>query len=387
MVIYVGEIPIYYVSEFSADIGIKKTTEYQFLGNDTVPIIAEFKSNTRDVSLVGTLLQDSGVVKDIDDLAEDIMAIKDRPKEFNYLHSFQKRTGWLSIQDASSKKDADSLVTRPYSISGSFLPKSLYQPRFHSNPQIRTNDFAFTLGVDDCDNYIAIPIGATYSGGDGSTITRTSEDGTITLVKATVDGNVKWDVNEADRLNGECRIYDEDGVAEASWIRVFIREREFQGDVVAENGLYRIILDPSNEYITIYRWSGSAYTKIDDFTAGTYTRTTILENTPDCIRVKLDSDVEIELRRGHPPLIDTQTTDLVCVSLTPSDQTTTTENYLVLGTSIYICSDESFSLVNSTKNCDDGKKWIFYETVSATAEDIAHQAMVESRMSRELIIR
>lgn len=86
-------------------------------------------------------------------------------------------------------------------------------------------------------------------------------------------------------------------------------------------------------------------------------------------------------------MIDTGTTDLITIGLTPSDQSTSTENYLSLGTNLYICSDESFSIVNATQNLDDGKKWIFYETVSATAEDIAHQAMVNARENRELIQR
>ena len=541
MAIYVGEIPIHYVSAFTADNGSKKSTEYQFLGHDVAPIVAEFKSSARELSMVGTLLQDSGVIKDIDDMAEDILAIKDRFKAFNYLHSFQNRTGWLSVASAESPKDANSLVTRPFSISGSFLPKSLYQPRFHSNPQIRSNDFLFSLGVDDCDNYIAIPIGATYSGGDGSTITRTSKDGDITLVLATTNSDIKWDINEADRLNGECKIFDmmsenllkngdfedwgngtssppngwtnsglasitrdtkhksglysaklapnsitdflyynlenptsyrdetvsfgcwgwsdtssqlrffmqdDGGISQSSYhsgnntwewltvtrtidaaathaeiivypsatngfipgyidggillkesevpitpvidtygVQVFVRDREFTGSMVIENGLYRIMINPSTDHITIYYWNGSEYVHISAFTAGTFTRTTILENTPDCIRVKLDSDVDIELRRGHPPMIDTGITDLITIGLTPSDQSTSTENYLNLGTNLYICSDESFSIVNATKNLDDGKKWMFYETVSATAEDIAHQAMVEARMKRELIIR
>lgn len=86
-------------------------------------------------------------------------------------------------------------------------------------------------------------------------------------------------------------------------------------------------------------------------------------------------------------MVDTGTSDLLCVTLTPADQSTSAENYLVLATSMYICSNESFSIVNSTKNLDDGKKWIFYETVSATAEDIAHQAMVDPRQVRELVGR
>jgi len=540
MVIYVGEIPIHYVSSFTADNGSKKSTEYQFLGNDVAPIIAEFKSGTRDLSMVGTLVQDSGVIKDIDDMAEDILAIKDRFKAFNYLHSFQNRTGWLSVASVESAKDADSLVTRPFSISGSFLPKSLYQPRFHSNPQIRTNDFLFSLGVNDCDNYIAIPIGATYSGGDGSTITRTSKDGDITLVLATDDSDIRWDVNEADRLNGECKIFDSgyvnllknggfeswsDGTttdpdgwissglvgiardtlhktgdysakltpntmsdhlyqdvedptryrdktltlgcwgwsaiansmsviiiddggysksslhpggsvwswltssrtidSDATYVRaeispadispqigyadgvvltegstvpvtpvstddmvqVYNTGREFVGDMYLENGLYRVTLHPRSNYISVYYWSGSDYTHISDFTASTYNRIIIRENTPDMIRVELDSGVKIELRRGHSPMIDTGTVDLISATHSPSDQSTSTENYLVLETNKYICSDESFSIVNATKNLDDGKKWIFYETDSGVAEDIAHQAMVEARMKRELIIR
>ena len=539
MTIYIGEIPIYYISSFDTDRSLKNIEEVHFLGVDAIPYLSEQASNIRDFGMTGTLLQDSGVIPTIDDMAEDLLALKDRSRQFNYIHDFQNRTGWLGIKEASSDKNASSLVTRPYGISGKFLPKALYQTRMHSHPIIRPNDFSFSLGVDDCDNYIAIPIGATYLGGDGSTLTRTSKDGDITLVKATVDSDIKWDINQADQLNGECKIFDlmsenlvkndefedwSDGVSDVnpdSWIKagtgtfdresteikigtysakvtyisavalyqefsnyadfagltlsalvwvktsvasqarvkvndgiaamdssyhtgggdwealtstltmdaspskltielaldlagsayfdgvilvegseapitpvldtygvqVYVRDREFVGSMVIENGLYRILINPSTDHITIYYYDGSDYVHISAFSAGTFTRTTILENTPDRIRVKLDSGVDIELRRGHPPMIDTGTTDLITIGLTPSDQSTSTENYLSLGTNLYICSDESFSIVNATQNLDDGKKWIFYETVSATAEDIAHQAMVNARENRELIQR
>lgn len=541
MTTYIGEIPIYYISSFDTDQGLKNFEEIHFLGTDSMPYLSEQSPNIRNFGMTGTLLQDSGVIATIDDMAEDLLALKTRRSQFNYIHNFQNRTGWLGIKEAGSPKNASSLVTRPYSMTGKFLPKALYQTRMHSHPVIRSNDFSFSLGVDDCDNYIAIPIGATYSGGDGSTITRTSKDGTITLVKATSDNDIKWDIGEDDRLNGECKIFDmmsenllknddfEDwgsgtSVAPNGWtnsslasigrnskhktgiysvqlgpnntsdhiyyevpdptdyqgevlmfgcwcwtdtanqvrasivdsvgqsyssyhaggsvwewltvtrtidsaatyvrptvhpsvnngytigyvdaailvegstcpttpildtygVQVYSREREFTGSMIIENGLYRIMINPSTDHITIYYYDGSEYVHISAFSASTFTRTTILENTPDCIRVKLDSDVDIELRRGHPPMIDTGTTDLITIGLTPSDQSTTTENYLSLGTNLYICSDESFSIVNATKNLDDGKKWIFYETVSATAEDIAHQAMVNARQTRELVQR
>ena len=536
MTTYIGEIPIYYISSFDTDHGLKGVEEIPFLGQDAIPYLSEQGIKIREFKMTGTLLQDTGVIPDIDDMAEDLLALRNRGAHFNYIHDFQNRSGWVGIKDANSDKNAESLVTRPYMLSGKFLPKSLYQTRMHSYPAIRPNDFSFTLGVDDCDNYIAIPIGATYLGGDGSTISRTSKDGTITLVKATSDSDITWDIGEADRLNGECKVYDmmsenllknddfelwSDGLTLNEWthssvlsdrrsspkytgsysarlgatvnpgeiyqsiddyasyrgktvtagiwmyavgspggrikitdgvgsstssyhtgsslwewlsisrdidnsaseltlhilvenfelihvdgsiliegstcpitpvldtygIQVYGREKEFIGSMIIENGLYRMMINPSTDHITLYYWDGSAYICISAFSAGTFTRTTILESTPDKIRIKLDSGVEIEIRRGHPPMIDTDTIDLIAISLTPADQSTTTENYLVLGTSIYICSDESFSLVNSTKNCDDGKKWIFYETVSATAEDIAHQCMVDARQTRELIQR
>ena len=541
MTIYIGEIPIYYVSSFDTDRSLKSIEEIHFLGIDAIPYLSEQASNIRDLGMTGTLLQDSGVIPTIDDMAEDLLALKHRRTQFNYIHDFQNRTGWLGIKEAVSGKNASSLVTRPYAMSGKFLPKALYQTRMHSHPVIRPNDFSFALGIDDCDNYIAIPIGATYTGGDGSTITRTSEDGDITLVLATDDNDIRWDINEADRLNGECKVFDmmsenllknddfedwgsgtssppngwtnsglasiardtkhksglysaklspdsitdflyyvlenptsyrsetvsfgcwgwsdtssqlrcfiqdDGGISQSSYhsgnntwewltvtrtidaaathaeiiiypsatngyisgyidggillkesevpitpvidtygVQVYSRDREFTGSMIIENGLYRIMINPSTDHITIYYWDGSEYVHISAFSAGTFTRTTILENTPDRIRVKLDSGVEIELRRGHPPTIDTDTTDLVTIGLTPSDQSTTTENYLSLGTNLYICSDESFSIVNATKNLDDGKKWIFYETDSGVAEDIAHQAMVNARENRELIQR
>lgn len=384
MVTHIGDVPIYYISSFSPDVADRVVASLPHLHTEVPPSLGEFNRHINKFEMTGTLLQDSGVTQDIDDMAESLVGLIGRGAPYNYLNSLNSRSGWLSVETVESPKDAESISTRLFTLDGRFLSKSLYQARMHSRPVIRTNTFSFTLGADDCDNYVAIPIGATYMGGDGSTINRSSKDGTITLVLATTDGDINWDIGEADTENGECKVYDENGVAEANWIPVFEKSREFSGKVVIENGLHRVIFDPATEYITFYYWSGSAYTKIDDFTAGTYTRATIKVLNPDEIKVKLDSGVEVELRRGHPPMIDTGTTDLLCVSLTPSDQSTAAENYLVLGTNLYICSNEAFSIVNSTKNLDDGKKWIFYETVSATAEDIAHQAMVDPRQVREL---
>lgn len=539
MGVYVGDINIPYVSEFSVNNADKPIEIIKHLGN-VVPHVAEFQTDVLNATLSGTLFQSSGDLRDVDQYVEDLTALVDRWGWFNYIHNYQNRSGWLILSSGDpTTKSADSILLREYSISGRFMPKSKYQSRMHTAPVIRSNPWSHVLGTDDCDNYVAIPIGATYSGGDGSTIARSSEDGTITLVLATTDNDIYFDLAADEAEVGECKIFDmmsenllnnddfEDwgggtssepdnwvnsglgaisrstthkvgiysayltpvntpghlyqsidldyvgkqitfgcwgkssdasqlrlsiidsvgstigtmhsGGGDWEWltvtrtidssatyirtaiypsvssgtktayvdgailiedsevpetpvlntygVRVYGRDREFTGSMVIENGLYRIMLNPSTAHITLYYWDGSEYVHISAFSAGTFTRATITENTPDCIKVELDSDVDIELRRGHPPMIDTGTTDLVTVGLTPADQSTTTDNYLSLGTSLYICSDENFSIVNATQNLDDGKKWIFYETVSATAEDIAHQALVDARLNRELVPR
>lgn len=540
MGVYVGDINIPYVSEFSVNNADKPIEIIKHLGN-VVPHVAEFQTDVLNATLSGTLFQASGDLRDVDQYVEDLTALVDRWGWFNYIHNYQNRSGWLILSSGDpTTKSADSILLREYSISGRFMPKSKYQSRMHTAPVIRSNPWSHVLGTDDCDNYVAIPIGATYSGGDGSTITRSSEDGTITLVLATTDNDIYFDLADDEVEVGECKIFDmmsenllkndefedwsggassapdewtlvgsgsavarestitkigtysakvtrtsadcwvkfdvlnpesyrEDEIILGAWVyatipsrarlqivdsvgsttgtyhsgnstwqfltithtvdanatsiearlrvnnggdgyfdgailvkdssapvtpvldtygvQAYSREREFTGSMIIENGLYRIMINPSTDHITIYYWDGSEYVHMSAFSAGTFTRATITGNTPDCIKVELDSDVDIELRRGHPPMIDTGTTDLVTVGLTPSDQSTTTDNYLSLGTSLYICSDEQFSIVNATQNLDDGKKWIFYETVSATAEDIAHQALVDARLNRELVPR
>lgn len=387
MGITIGDINIPFVSGFSVDKADKPIEVIKHLGN-IPPHVAEFQADVLKATISGTLFQASGDVRNVDQYAEDLDTLVDRSGVYNYINDYQSRSGWLILSTGDSDKSADSVLIRKYSLSGRFMPKNKYQPRIHTAPVIRSNPWSHVLGTDDCDNYIAIPIGATYSGGDGSTISRTSEDGTITLILATTNNDILFDL-AADEVDvGEVKILDNMNEAlEADWVRIFNTDHVFTGKIVIQNGLYRIILDPATEYITIYRWNTTVYTKIDDFTCGSFTSTQLTKLNPDQAIAELDSGIEITFRRGHPPLIDTGTDDLLCVTLTPADQSTSTDNYLVLATSTYICSDANFSIVNSTKNLDDGKKWIFFETVSATAEDIAHQALVDSRHNRELITR
>ena len=383
---YVGPVYIPAVHNLDPDTQKKNFEQIKAI-NASVPIIAEFMPDARTYTAEGTLYQENGTVKTPEQYAEDVVSLLQYTSAYNYV-SFQNRQGFITVGDASAPLEADRPNLRTCNLSGLYLPKNRYQPQFHTAPAVLSNPFSFVLGTNDVDNYVAVPIGATYTGGDGSTITRTSEDGTITLVLATTLNDIYFDLAGNDVDNGECKCWDEMSEAsEADWIRVFNADRQFAGDVVIQNGLYRVQCDPVTEYITVSYWSGAVYTKIDDFTAGTFASTFITKLNPDTITLELDSGVSIELRRGHPPRIDTGTVDLLAVVLTPADQSTGAENYLILGTNMYICSDAAFSIVNATKNLDSGKKWIYFETVAATAEDIAHQAMVNQNLARTLTLR
>ena len=386
MGLYIGSVYLPYVSEFSVDKAEKEIEVVKHLGT-TPPHVAEFQSGVNKMVANGTLMQASGTVKTAEQYAEDIMGLEDSRAPFNLVYNYQGRTGWVSVRLADAPEISETPLIRKYTIGGLFMPKAKYQPRRHTAPTIRSNPWSHVLGTDDCDNYVAIPIGATYSGGDGSTITRVGEDGTITLVLATAANDIRFDVTEDDIDNGEVKIWDELGEAsESDWIKVFDVDHEFTGKAVIQNSIYRVILDPATEYITVYRYD-SGWTKIDDFTAGTFDYVQLTTANDDEVILKLSSGVEITMARGHPALIDTSSVDLLAVALTPADQSTSTDNYLVLATSTYICSDANFSIVNSTKNLDSGKKWIFYETNAATAEDIAHQALVLQNGQRELVAR
>ena len=382
----IGEIAIPFVDEFTVDALNKPSEVVKHLGG-TPHHVAEFKADINSLAVSGTLMQQSGTVKTLEHLAEDFVTLAQRFAPYNFVYAFQGRTGWCSVDETSAPEIADSPIIRVCTLSGLFLDDTQYQARMHTSPAIRSNPWSHVLGTDDCDNYVAIPIGATYSGGDGSTISRSGEDGTITLVLATSLKDIKYDIAEDDVDNGEVKILDEMGEAlEADWVKVFNRSHRFTGKTVIQNSLYRIILDPATEYLTLYRYS-SGWVKIDDFTSSAFNRVWLTTSNSDKVVCKLSNDDEITIRRGHPILIDTGTTDLVAVALTPADQSTSTDNYLSLGTNIYICSDANFSIVNSTKNLDDGKKWIFYETDAGTGEDIAHQALVDQKLIRELVAR
>ena len=272
---YIGPVYIPAVHNFDPDTQ-KKNFEQIKAVNARVPIIAEFMPDARTYKAEGTLYQENGTVKTPEQYAEDILSLVKTTSAYNSI-LFQNRKGFVTVGDASAPLESDRPNLRTCSISGLFLPANDYQRNFHSSPVILNNDFSIALGVDGADNYIALPIGATYTGGDGSTISRTGADGAQTLVLATTANDVKFDL-AADEVDvGECKVWDSvtgGDATESNWIRVFDVDHEFAGDAVFENGLIRLIVLKQAARPRLYSYYGAAWNYITQIKTGVGTQST-----------------------------------------------------------------------------------------------------------------
>ncbi len=380
----IGAVDLDYVSDIEKP--ANKSAEMVWGAGMDRPIPFEDLPDLEKITIPGTLVKNATYTKTLEQQIEDLLSLKYLNAAYNSVNVPDLK-GFLSVSAIKPKVSARKAGLREVSLEALLYPSKQYQRLLSSQPVVFPNDFSFALGTNDVDEYLALPVGASYLGGDGITTTRTAEDGTIKYMLATSAKDVKFDLS-ADEINvGEIKVWDDMNLGEASWIRIFNREHVFTGKTVIQNGLYRVIFDTANDYVSVYYWNASAYTKIDDFKSGTFTTIKFISITPDIVSLELDSGVTVDMVRGHPPQIDTGDSDLLATSLAFLNQSTGAENYLSLGTNLYIASNRSFSIIGGIRNLGKGKKWIYRETDAVIAEDIAHQAMVSHGLQRELVLR
>ena len=129
--------------------------------------------------------------------------------------------------------------------------------------------------------------------------TITTADGNLDLVE--VYGKSSIRVFGDENLNyGECKVFDTvtpGNTVENTWKRVYDPTWVFTGDIVMQNGLYRLICDYANTSIYVYRYTGESYVKIygtgttlatlvyngTDTVSPTYKNFIITSITADCI--------------------------------------------------------------------------------------------------------
>ena len=387
MGVYIGDVWIPFVENFDIDDAERRVQIITHIDKRTPPHFAEFPNPIVTANLNGTLIQQTGNVKDANDYAEDVLSLLNRTASDNYINLFQGKSGWLVVGNADAPIAAETPLSRDYSISGNFMPSTIYQMSMKTNPVIMTNPWSFTLGSDDCDNYITVPIGATYTGGDGSTITQVGEEGTIVSVLANTNTVLRIDVAEDDVDNGEVKVYDDMNGVEATWVRVHNPKHVYTGSVVIQNSLYRIIFDNSNNEFAIYAYHTAAWNKLDDFTCSAFNIMRFMEIGSDKVEVKVNSTATITLERGVPIKIDTTTGTLFATSITVPDDDTTSDNSILLSSNIYVAGTAVFTTISATKALGTGIKWLYYDTSGTNAIKVAHRALVNRNYRREVVER
>lgn len=299
---YIGPVYIPAVGIFNTDKQNKKIKQIKAL-NLSSPHIAEFQPDAIQFALEGTLYQENGTAKTAEQYADDLLGLMQVTSAYNYV-DFHNRRGFCTVRDVNAPLESGRQLDRKCSISGLFLPSNKYQRRLHTNPVILANDFSLTLGASGCDNYVPLPIGSTYSGGDGSTITRVGADGTQTLVLATSDNDIKFDL-DADEVDvGECKCWDSviaGDATESNWIRVFNVDHEFSGDAIFENGLIRVKSRIAAGRARFYAHIASVWTFVTELKIGALTQQSasvykITSITPDKLEFTIqfyDATLEI----------------------------------------------------------------------------------------------
>ncbi len=379
---FFGDLWVPFVRVFEADVAERTTKVIKHVDSSVAPYIAEFPNPVKKLNMEGTVIPVSTSDKTADDYIEDISALAERPSIDNYCVGFCGHSGFLSVASVTPDKDANTPLSREYRARGNFLAMARYQPHLSMTPKVLVNDFSFTLGSDDVDCYVAVPINAIYTGGDGVTETFAGEDGTITLVKTTTSNDVAYDLNPSYLQDiGEVKVYDDRNEAlEADWFRVYHPEHKYTGNIIITNSLYRVTISTSADTVEVEYWNGSGWTTIETFSSTAFMYPYFLKMDMDTVYVKLNGKFFVGLERGMPVMFDTKSETLSC-AVSKTTQGTTTDNYLSLGTDMYICSNLDFDI--SGTDLGTGMKWVFYD-FNTDAQLTAHMVMVNRNLKRFL---
>lgn len=363
----IGQIEFPAISKFEIGEYGKSTQHIPGMGmRGFVP--AEFQADIPSVEFGGYIFKMFGDIRTLADRVGDINALGSLRSCYNYIDDVYGQSGFLSVGAVKPMPNNGTLWA--FNGSGKWYDAAQYTLRYCCQPvQMIT-----TTGVTSGDNWVAVPIGASYSGGDGSTKPVSTEDGNVTLVKANTS-NVVFDLAGPDHHNGEVRCYD-------GHTQIYTTGRLFAGNLSITNGLYKVVL--SENTLSISCFDGTGYILIDNFTCGTFSRWWLTECTPDRIITKTNNGLIVEIERGRVPHVYSPST-MTCAALTPANQSTSAGiNHLALGTNLYVSGNLAFSIASNVIGA--GHHWIYYDD-DATYAQQAKDCLMISNTQRQVVER
>ncbi len=222
------------------------------------PLTVWHPSDLMSFDMEGILYTTGG--KDAEDYADDLRALL-RDPSYNFF-DFAERKGFLALSAVPKlDRSAEKALVIPYSIDAMFHPDSQFTRQYKTSPKEYDNDWSITLGSDECENYVALPYGSSYSGGDNDSITRTGAEGSIAFVKATTNNDILFDVDDEYEV-GECRVWDTSTADPSSGKRVYNIDHDFENDVAIGNSFIRLNLTNGVNFTHSWVYDGSQWKNI-----------------------------------------------------------------------------------------------------------------------------
>lgn len=332
---------------------------------------AEFQANIPSVEFGGKIFKKFMDTRTLADRAGDINALGYLRSCYNYIDNVYGQSGFLSVDVVKPRPNNGTLW--PFEGSGKWYDASQYTLRYCCQPA----QMSCPTPVQRGHNWVSVPVGATYTGGDGYDQIISTEDGNVTRVRSD-SVNVNFDLAGPDCNNGECKCYD-------GTTQVYTTNHLYIGSLVISSSTYRVHVFANS--IQLDYWNGTGWTSIDTLYCGSFSRWWTIENTPDRIKAVTNSGLYVEVERGRIPHIyspNVITTSFVDVD----DETTESGGYLInhlsLGGGFWICSNTAFTVSSGVVQA--GHYWIYYD--SSDGEILAaRDCLMISNVRRQVVER
>lgn len=366
----IGQVEFPAVNRFDIDSYSKSIQHIPGLGmRGYVP--AEYQSALPSVSFGGYILKTFSNTRTLADRVGDINALASRRSCYNFCYNVRGQSGYLAIDAVKPIPNNGTLW--PFTGSGSWYDASQYSLRYCSQPVQMVCPDPVQLGH----NWVSVPVGATYAGGDGYDRTVSTEDGDVTQVRSDTV-NVNFDPVGLDCNNGECKCYD-------GTTQVYTTNHLCIGNLVISSSTYRVHIFANS--IQLDYWNGTGWTEIDTLNCGNFSRWWTIENTPDRIKAVTNSGLYVEVERGKIPHI--YSPNVITTSFVDIDDETTESggyliNHLSLDTDVWICSNTAFVIASGIVQA--GHYWIYHD--SDDGEILAaRDCLMISNMQRQVVER
>jgi len=253
MSVEVGDTVLPFVRGIVPEKRTKKTEINLGIGQEYTSVVAEFPTDILTLVVTGNCLKINTSVKSISGQLEDISALVERFKEYNYIHEKDGQSGWALLNSPTVDTHPYYSNIRRYTIPGIFFPASKYFCGMTIQGKMPTNSFDYNA------KYGIIPPIESEILSNLEVNTYDSEDGILTRYYSSTPFTLSFTPTATEYASGECKLWDTVTTGDTNqdnWVRVYSPDHVFSGDAILENGLIKISgLNATSSSPAISIWS------------------------------------------------------------------------------------------------------------------------------------